>query len=332
MSQPSARIARAWLVASALPLAACGGEPVTRGLTEPISVESAQFVEGDLPGITALSDEQITAGDKPVPPNVTSYDLSNQLILPGEPAKSLRGRTSTDALAVGVRIEGEGSGYWLVPTRVADPQNQGELGWDLRAAFNPNLTPGLKRLLLTAIGDGEQSGTQTGVKICIGNPIPDNNNVCDNKRPPPEFVVSLAWDAAVDLDLRVVTPEGKIVDSKHPTTALADEDGNVDTSADGLGHIDRDSNADCRFDGLQRESLVFDVLPTSGNYLVYANLYDGCGEETVNFDVTYHVQTPGAEPDTYAVAQTLRQAGSLQAVHANGGRGLGMYATNFIIP
>jgi hypothetical protein len=313
-------------------LTACGGEPITRGLTEPISVESAHFVEGDLPGAPPLSDEELVAGLKPVPPNVTSYDLSNQLILPGEPSKSLRGRTSTDALAVGVRLEGEGNGYWLVPTRLAEPMNQGELGWDLRAAFNPGLTPGLKRLLLTAVGEGERAGTQTAVKICISNPIPDNNNACDPSRSPPELVVSLSWDAAVDLDLRVVTPEGKVVDAKHPSTALADEDGNVDPSVEGTGLIDRDSNANCHIDGLQRESLVFDVLPSSGDYLVYANLYDACGENAVNFDVSYHVASAGSEPDTFTVARTFRQAGALQAAHANGGHALGMYVADFIVP
>lgn len=181
---PRAAVA-SWLLPVALALTACAGEPVTRGLTEPISVESAQFVEGTLPGAPPLSDEELVEGLKPAPPNVTSYDLSNQLILPGEPAKSLRGRASTDALALGVRIEGEGSGYWLLPTRIADPMNQNELGWDLRAAFNPQLEPGLKRLLLTAIGEGERSGTQTAVQLCIGNPIPDNNNVCDPRRSPP---------------------------------------------------------------------------------------------------------------------------------------------------
>ena len=323
---------RAWLFALTLPLAACGGEPVTRGLTEPISVESAQFVAGDLPGRAALSDEELIDGAKPVPPHVTSYDLANQLILPGEPSKDVRGRTTTDALAVGIRIEGEGNGYWLVPTRLADPVNQGELGWDVRAAFKPGLTPGPKRLLLAAMGDRRQSGTQTAVNICVANPIPDNNNVCDSKRRPPELVISLDWDSPVDLDLRVITPDGKIVDAKHPSTALADEEGNVDPSAAGTGLIDRDSNAGCGIDGWQRENLVFDTLPPSGSYLVYANLYDGCAEDSVNFDVSYHVQTVGSEPDTFAVVRTFRQAGSLQAVHANGGHGLGMYVANFVIP
>jgi hypothetical protein len=332
MRPAASKPAAAWLVALTLPLAACGGEPVTRGLTEPISVESAQFVEGELPGRAAFSDEELIDGAKPVPPNVTSYDLANQLVLPGEPSKDVRGRTTTDALAVGIRLEGEGNGYWLVPTRLADPVNQGELGWDVRAAFNPNLTPGPKRLLLAAIGEDGQSGTQTAVNICVANPIADNNNVCDPKRPPPELVISLAWDTPVDLDLRVVTPEGKIVDAKHPSTALADEAGNVDPRAPGTGIIDRDSNAGCRVDGWQRENLVFDTLPPSGTYLVYANLYDGCTEDSVSFDVSYHVQTVGSEPDTFAVARSFRQAGSLQAVHANGGHGLGMYIANFVIP
>jgi hypothetical protein len=324
--------APAWLLGLPLNLSACAGEPLTLGLTEPIAVESAQFVEGALPGSSPLSDEELVEGVSPVSPNITSYDLSNQLILPGEPAKSLRGRASSDALAVGVRIEGEGSGYWLIPTRLADPMNQNELGWDLRAAFNPGLTPGRRRLLLSAVGDGERSGTQTAIQLCIANPIPDNNNVCDPRRIPPELVVSLAWDVAADLDLRVVTPEGKVVDAKHPSTALPDEDGNIDASSVGVGRIDRDSNAGCRIDGLQRENLVFPSLPAPGNYLVYANLYDDCGQESVSFDVTYHVSTLGTEPDTFAVKRTFRQAGALQAVHANGGSALGMYVSNFVIP
>lgn len=320
------------LVALTTLLSACGTQPVTLGLTEPISVESAQFVAGTLPGAAPLTDEQQIAGEKPVPPNVTSYDLSNQLILPGEPAKSVRGRTSPDAFAVGARIDGEGSGYWLLPTGIADLMNGGELGWSFRAAFNPELTPGLKRLLLAAIAEGGQSGTQTAVKICIGSQIPDNDNVCDPKRQPPDLVVSLAWDAPADLDLRVITPEGKVVDAKHPSTALADEDDKVDPTIAGTGIIDHDSNRDCLVDGLQRENLVFSTLPTSGNYLVYANLYDACAEDSVNFGVTFHVSVAGAEPDTFAVTQSFRQAGSLQAVHANGGKGLGMYVGNFIIP
>jgi hypothetical protein len=320
------------LAALPLLLSACGAEPVTRGLTEPISIESAQFVEGALPGGAPLTDEQLIAGDKPLPPHVTSYDLSNQLVSPGEPGKSIRGRASPEALAVGARIEGEGSGYWLLPTGIADVMNQNELAWSFRAAFNPQLTPGRQRLLLAAIGEGGRAGTQSAVDLCIGSLIPDNDNVCDPKRQPPDLVVSLAWDSPVDLDLRVITPEGKIVDSKHPSTALADEDDVVDPTLDGTGVIDRDSNRDCLLDGLQRENLVFGTLPPSGNYLVYANLYDACSEDTVNFDVTFHVSVAGVEPDTFAVTQSFRQAGALQAVHANGGKGLGMYVGNFIIP
>jgi hypothetical protein len=310
----------------------CGGEPVTRGLTEPVAVEAAQFVDGTLPGLPPLTDQQQIDGVTPEEPRVTSYDLANQLILPGEPAKSLRGRASPDALAVGVRLADTGSGYWLVPTRSADPLNQGELAWDLRASFNPQLTPGRKRLLLAAIGEDGSAGTQTSIELCIGNTIPDNDNVCDPRRSPPELVISLGWDAPVDLDMRVVTPDGKIVDSKHPTTALPDEEGDVDPSGDGIGQLDRDSNRACLIDASQRENLVFSLLPPSGTYLVYANLYDACGEASVNFEVSFHVGTLGDEPDTFAVARTFRQSGSLQAVHANGGRELGMYVTSFVVP
>jgi hypothetical protein len=322
----------AGLLTLALPALACGGEPVTRGLTEPLAVEAAQFVDGRLPGLPPLTDQEQVDGVAPAEPRITSYDLANQLISPGEPAKSLRGRASPAALAVGVRLADFGSGYWLVPTRNADALNQDELAWDLRAAFNPQLSPGRKQLLLAAIGPDGTSGTQTSVELCIGNLVPDNDNVCDPRRAPPDLVISLAWDAPVDLDLRVVTPEGKIVDAKHPTTALPDEEGAVDASADGVGRLDRDSNRACLIDASQRENLVFERLPSSGTYLVYANLHDACGESNVNFDVSFHVGTLGQQPDTFAVERTFREAGSSQAVHANGGRALGMYVTSFVVP
>ncbi|HXK16598.1 MAG TPA: hypothetical protein VNG33_02245, partial [Polyangiaceae bacterium] len=68
----------------------------------------------------------------------------------------------------------------------------------------------------------------------------------------------------------------------------------------------------------------------SGTYLIYANLYDACGQSGVHFDVSLHTAVPGEEPDTFAVKQTFRQAGELQAIQANGGAKLGMFLTSFV--
>jgi uncharacterized protein YfaP (DUF2135 family) len=144
------------------------------------------------------------------------------------------------------------------------------------------------------------------------------------------LVIELAWDAPVDLDLRVITPSGKVVDSKHPTSADEDEDGKLDPNAEGVGVIDHDAFAHCQSLGRRGENLVFQTPPTPGTYLIYANLYDACDQPDVHFDVSLHVPEPGTEENTYSQARTFHQAGQLQAVHANGGAKLGMFLTSFV--
>jgi uncharacterized protein YfaP (DUF2135 family) len=161
--------------------------------------------------------------------------------------------------------------------------------------------------------------------------IPDNGSSCDPTKAPPALVVSLGWDARVDLDLRVVTPSRKVVDSKHPPTADDGEDGKLDRNAPGVGSIDYDSFASCVPDGRRRESLVFQETPPPGTYLVYANLFDACAQPGVAFEVSVHRAVAGDAPDTLRLEQASHQAGQLQAAHANGGGALGSFVTSFTI-
>jgi hypothetical protein len=316
-------------VACALPLAACSSEPLTLALNEPFQVREGQFRSGKLPGLPPLTTEEVNAGIAPKSPTVTSITLANALIPLGEPDRDLSGRTSVDAAAVGVRFAGFGSGYWLVPTRDADILNNGELEWRLEAAFGRDIPPGLHRLRFAAMDAEGRSGNQAELNVCIAPELPDNGNSCDPTTSPPALVVSLSWDAPVDLDLRVITPSGSVVDAKRPSTAPEDDNGDVDPDAPGTGVIDRDSYAHCITEGSRRENLVFQTPPSPGTYLIYANLYDACGEQGVVFDVSLHAAEPGAEPESFAVKQTFHQSGQLLAVHANGGSKLGTYVTNF---
>jgi len=76
-----------------------------------------------------------------------------------------------------------------------------------------------RTLLLAAIDEQGNAGEETRLDTCITRPIPDNLNACDPTIAPPFAVLSLAWDADVDLDLVVVAPDGRVIDPKHPTTA-----------------------------------------------------------------------------------------------------------------
>jgi hypothetical protein len=311
-------------------LLGCSGEATTEGFGQPLRVLDAQFRAESLPGLPALTADDLNSGVMPTAPAVTSITLPNSLIPLGEPSRGISGRASLGAAAVGVRFADLGSGYWLVPTTSADVVNGGEVEWRLRAAFSRDIKPGLHRLLFAAVDEQGHSGTQGELNVCLVPEVPDDGNSCDPTVSPPALVISLDWDSPVDLDLRVITPSGKVVDSKHPSTAVEDDNGDLDLSAPGIGVIDHDAFASCAPDGRRRENLVFQSAPPPGTYLIYANLYDSCGERDVHFNVSLHVAEAGSKPDTFAVKETYRQSGELQALQENGGAKLGMFVTSFV--
>jgi hypothetical protein len=284
-----------------------------------------------MPGEPALSGEDILAGVEPTPPFVSSFDFVGSRLAAGESDRAVSGRTSPDAVSVGLQLEGLGSGFWLLPVGAADVANNNEPTWSSAISFNPHLAPGKHRLIAAAFDDDGNSGTQGLVDICLARVVPDNRNACDPAIAPPAFVASLEWDSEVDLDLKVVTPAGKVVDPRHPSTAPENEDGEVDPEAPGSGVIDIDSNRDCVSDGKRRENLIFQETPPPGKYTVYANLFDACGQSSVRFELSLHQASAGAEPDTYTVIETYRRAGEIIAVQANGGKALGTFVTEFSV-
>lgn len=317
-----------WLAAAAL-LGGCSGEPLTPGFGEPLRIAEAQFREGDLPGLPPLTVEELNGGVKAESPTVVSVSLGNALIPPREPGRSLSGLASEDSAAIGVRFADLGSGYWLLPTGSPDPVSDGALEWRFRAAFGEDAPAGRHELLLAAIDGDGRAGNQVGLTLCLLPEIPDNGNACNPATRPPDLVVSLGWDSAVDLDLRVITPDGKVVDPKHPTTAVEGTDGKVDLTTEGIGALDYDSQAGCTPDGRRRESLVFQSSPPPGTYLVYAGLFDACGQSGVTFDVSVHVAS--STTDGVRLVETFRQSAQLAALQADGGAKLGTYITAFVV-
>jgi hypothetical protein len=312
-------------------MAACGGKPITTQLTEPVRVSGAQFWEGELPGQPALTGDDILAGVQPEPPYISSFDFVGSRLSPGEQDRAVTGRASVGSLSVGLRLQDVGSGFWLIPVGAADVINNNEPTWSMNVSFNPDVPPGKHRLIAAAFDASGWAGTQGSVDLCIPRIVPDNRNACDPTTAPPAFVASLEWDTEVDLDLKVITPSGKVVDPRHPSTAPANEDGDVDAEVPGTGIIDIDSNRDCVPDGKRRENLVFQDRPPPGTYVVYANLFDPCGEASVRFEVSLHQATAGGEEGTFTVAETFRQAGEIIAVQANAGRALGTFVTEFTV-
>jgi hypothetical protein len=313
----------AFVASLALSLFACSGEKSETGLGEPLRLRNASFKSGDLPG------------DLPAPvprssPIVTSFETASTVVRPGQTEKGLLGRASPDAVAVGIRFADVGSGYWVFPVDGPDPQNNGELTWQSVADFGTDFAPGLHALRVVAIDGTGHAGTQRELSVCITPNIPDNLNACDPKLAPPAAVFSLSWDTPVDLDLVVVTPDGRIVDAKHPRTVAPPPPGpstGVDAGATSVGTFDRDSNGGCVIDGVQRENLVFQTRPPPGSYLVYASLFDACGHAPVHFRFSLYEPEATADPKILHLIQSVEKEGVVLGIEASGGSRLGTFVT-----
>ena len=311
-------------VSLALAVLGCSSGSSSRGFEEPVRVIGGQFVEGPLPGLPPVA---LDSGLE-VSPRVTVAQNAGGRFEFGDPKRTVSGRATDDALSVAFGFDGLGGGFWLVPVRGRDAANPGEFTFTFDAEYSRSIPAGSQRVLFAAINANEEAGTQLDVRFCMMSEVPDNGNACSAFLAPPALVVSLDWDREVDLDLQVFTPSGVLVDAKHPSTAV-DEDG---VNEPGVGTLDLDSNARCVIDGHRRENLVFEGTPPSGEYFVYANLFDACGKDSVRFNLTLNTSVEDADSGEFKQEETFRTSGVLSAVQANGGSNIGLYLTKFVVP
>jgi hypothetical protein len=308
-------------------LLACSesGEQLYDTAAEPITVDGAQFVPGALPGTPPVDGGTTDNGVDGGPPQglqVTYLQSPNPLAIPGAEGKSFTGRATQAAVAVGLRFPDIGTGYWVTPLGAPDPQFPGELTWSVDVNVNPNIPTGFHDLRFVALDGNGNASPQADIDICAASRIPDNYNSCDPNLPPPDAVFTLMWDADVDLDLQVTTPDGRVVDPKHPATEVGDG-GKLPPD---VGIIDRDSLASCVPDGLRQEDLVFQVRPT-GTYQIAVNLFSACNKPGTTFTVIVNEAT-GTVPNRHLV-QTFRRGGEMQGFEANGGGSPGLFFVTY---
>ena len=327
---------RAWLVlvVTAACLLGCSSESLTAGVTEPIRVSygsgrNAQFFSGELPGSPPLSDEEILSGVEPQPPTA-SLDVSLGNVRQAETGFVASGATSSEAVAIGIRFMDLGSGYWVFPVTGLDPTRPGTYNWNATLDFGGNIAPGTHLLGVVAIDAAGHGGSQATIPLCVLSDIPDNSSACSATAKPPFSVLSLNWDTAVDLDLRIITPQGKVVDPKHPSTAVA-VDGKFDPTAPNTGVFDTDAERHCVHTGYRRENLVWQDPPLPGTYFAYVSLFDACGQAAVRFNLSLNRPGPAAEDGTHALESTYSQAGEMLAADADAGTKLGLFVTEFSV-
>jgi hypothetical protein len=263
------------------------------------------------------------------PPTV-SLNVSASVIRESDTGFVISGSTSSEAVAVGIRFLDLGSGYWVLPVAGQDPTRPGTFSWSATLDFGAGIPPGFHSLLAVGIDSAGHGGTQTAQDLCVASDIPDNLSACSAGAKPPTTVLSMAWDTAVDLDLRVVTPLGKIVDPKHPSTALA-VNGHVDPSVPGTGVFDTDAERDCVDTGHRRENLVWQDPPDAGRYYVYASLYSACAQPSVRFTVSLNQPGPAEDGGVHHLVSTFERTGELLASDADAGTSLGLFVTEFVV-
>jgi hypothetical protein len=303
-------------------MSACTGE--VEGLVgafEPVRVPDGEFIEDELP---ARDDG----------PTVTSIEAASGILTVGQRGRLLAGRTAADAHAIALRLDGLGEGWWVRPVQDIDPMFPGERVFQLAYDVGGGAPPGRHRLLLAAVDEGGRRGPAFPLEVCVRDDrVPDNLNACDPTIAPPALVVALQWDRPVDLDLVLEVPGGKRVGHAAPTSGS--KDGNAvpkeAINDPSVGRLTRDSNAGCALDGRNSEAVVFQEPPAPGTYLVYADLFDACGEPGALFDVVVYRRRE--QPDgTLALAEVSRTGGGVLDLQAGGGAGAPLFVTAFEQP
>lgn len=291
---------RARLFTLLLALSACDGTEDPLALDEPLVVQQADFKSGELPG---------AAPETPgLEPRITSFALGFGVLRPGTRAAQISGRATSAAYSVGVRLRGQGSGYWVRSVGAVDPLIPGEYTWQLALDAAVEIEPGSHELEIVAFDRAGNAGVKAVLPVCIASDVPDNLNVCNPTTPPPQYVASLHWNADVDLDLTVIAPDG-VTYGRSKRSLLQ--------GPKAVLRLDGDGVSGCLADGRRRESFVFNE-PPSGIYRFYANIFDACGKASAAFTLTLYkrVQNPDG---TFALVEDQSIRGQFVRAQANGG-------------
>jgi hypothetical protein len=302
-----------------LTAAACSsGTQADVGLSEPIQVSGGQFFSGPLPGSPpAAYSPTADAGSALAPLSVTNVTFQNAFVVSGHSGTGVTGLVTSDAVAVGVQLENAGSGYWVVPVQSPDVQFAGQSDFGFSLSFNPDDRTGQTQLRVVGIGANGAAGQQTNTPLCIESRVPDNGHACAPSVKVPKAVFTLTWNTNFDVDLHVVTPDGRDVNPKTAVTTVALDADKVPPT---VGAIDRDSIGECVIDGWREEDLVFQDAPPNGNYLIYASPFSSCGQAAVVF--TFNLYEAGADGNLHS---TFTRSGELLANDVTGGISTGLF-------
>jgi hypothetical protein len=326
----------------------CTSEQTQIGVGEPFRVRAApegapaaQFIKGKLPGTQsgAATAPAGTASDGDAdaavqgPPHIIEFTTATAAVVQGQANVGVKGTTTPNAFSVGFELDGVSSGYWVVPVAAIDV-NGIDRDWQIACDFDDTIPPGYHDLKAVAFDESGTPGEQRPLSLCIDSALPDNLNACSKPGkkalPPPFAVIALKWDTNVDLDLQVLTPEGRLVEPKNPL--LTELDASAAKTQKTFDAIDRDSNGGCVIDAIREEDLVFETAMPHGGYQIFANLFDACKQPSVRFRVEVYLSQDvegGQRLVQYYPRPVDPPGGELLDISANGGAARGLFVTAF---
>jgi len=304
---------------------ACAGESGTLGLNEPLQVTGGAFKTGALPG--APPDPQ---ADTDAALRITTIETNNTIVHPGQSGKRISGRAKDLGYAIALRFEKQGTGYWVRPLEETDSAYPGELSFRVDLELARDLPLGPQRLLFTVIDRKGNASRQQLMTLCVTSPYDRSLHACDATQRPPAAAISLRWDTAADLDLIVHTPDGEVVDARHPSTqtdpSLADSDPAYQ------GHLLSDDSRGCSASSARREDLVWYNEVPSGRYRVFVNLFDACDARATFFEVSASLRSE-LEDGSYTFDELAPPVlGQVIEDAANGGKNYGRAIVNIEFP
>jgi hypothetical protein len=269
-------------------LTGCQGAQPSTGMDQVMRVRGAQLATGRI---------GTAKGNAPV--QVTAPTSGKSQVFPGQQDVLLSGSVGPAdasgplASAVAIGIDGQDS-YWILPAPDQDSASPYLMNFRAALTFSPELDPnqfpmddntGTPKLtvLLRAISNGVLGDVRSYDFHLLSVGVPDG-----------ELVVSLAWNAPVDLDLHVVAPlpDGSgttEVWAKNPSALPAQGTAGASVDAGGReadGNLDLDSNASCQLDNRDLENVVWTGAPPTGHYLARVDAFSLCGMKSAQWHVT----------------------------------------------
>jgi hypothetical protein len=268
---------RAWMVASLLSLAGCGGASADSGLGAALRLDNAQYVPGEIdstwPDGGAATDALV--------PAVHTVTTINGAVLPGTTGHTLAGTVGPGSTAVLIGLRGD-IGHWIVPVGTVDQATPGDFDFATKATFGYNLPASPLQVVLRATNREGEAGPPRIQTFGVA-PTPVQG----------AMVVWLDWDTEADLDLHVQLPtlgDGGIreISTRKITSLVPPAPGDPAPTPEDIqnaAYLDMDSNAQCVIDGRRNENVIWPVTPDPGQYVVRVDTFSMCGEVAANWRV-----------------------------------------------